>query len=544
MTMKLTLATVSLVALLTGVARADDNFANTEQSGSDNDGVVVQGPGHNNAFGRVVDAALQHGDGNRLEILQQGNFNEIGTREGGFEQRGDLNDATITQYSNRNVVGAVLQKGMGGGGADPRNTLAITQGDTFGNGGHNAIWRVKQVKRGDGGLAAGNDAELTQSGARNEIGGGAGGGVSQRGRKQLLTVTQSSDDNSIHDIGQRGRDNDATVRQEDGDHNSVGDIVQDGRHNTLALRQHGPRNNVYFVHQDGRGNDATLDFDGNNNGVGDFQGVLTGAAASLAGIGQGTVTQSLGANTLSYRVEGNRNRFGFAQEGVGNTIDGGVIGTLGNQNEIVGYQLGDGNDASFLQDGNGNETALGQSGSNNDATIDITGSFNLAGIAQLGNRNDANIDIGGNRNAVVVAQFQNKNHAQITVDGNRNFASVVQLHTAGSANWVTLDITGNDNNNPLYSGIHDFTDAALAAAGPLVPGAILQSGHGNTIDMTVGVTVASNANMFAFSQDGSGNGIVGIVDGTGNQAVVVQTGAGNFTSFIQSGNYNIIGVTQ
>jgi hypothetical protein len=297
---------------------------------------------------------------------------------------------------------------------------------------------------------------------------------------------------------------------------------------------------VTLVDQDGRGNDAALSFTGNNNGVGDFEGVLTG----LAGVGQGTVTQALGANTLSYHVEGNRNRrnrFGFAQIGGGNGMDG---GTTGDRNEIAGIQQGDGNSFDFSQQGDRNETALGQIGNDNEAVIDIVGSRNIAGVAQLGNRNQAGIDITGDGNVIAIGQAQNRNHADVTIDGSRNFAVIAQLHTPGAANRVTLNITGSDNNNPFmpHAG---FNGAALTFAGALSPGAIVQAGSGNTITMNVGQTnPASNSNLFAFAQTGDSNQIRGSTNGSFNQAVIVQDGAGNLVNFVQIGNYNIIGVSQ
>ena len=68
--------------------------------------------------------------------------------------------------------------------------------------------------------------------------------------------------------------------------------------------------------------------------------------------------------------------------------------------------------------------------------------------------------VDGNALAVANAMGAKSGSAEVTVDGNRNFALIGQEHDAGAANGVTLSISGNDNNNPFYSGIHDFTGAA------------------------------------------------------------------------------------
>jgi catechol 2,3-dioxygenase-like lactoylglutathione lyase family enzyme len=540
MTTKIVLATVSMLALtLASVAWADDNFSNVEQNGSDNDGLVTQGPGEHNRFGKPGDAALQKGSGNRLEILQEGSRNEVGTEGRGFEQYGEANRAKITQRSDRNFVGEIIQNGKGGGLAEPRNSLTIVQGDASGDG-RNTIWRVKQVKRGDGGADAGNATTIRQAGGRNEIGLATGEGVLQRGRGNTMEAAQRSDHNSIGDVLQRGQDNYVRIVQSQGNRNSIGTVRQRGSDNTLTLRQRGARNDISLVRQNGRGNDATLAFDGDGNGTGGFSGLLTGIAGMAATVGQGTVTQLLGANTLGYRVEGNHNHFGFWQEGDGNRTDGFAEG---NGNEIVLYQNGNRNGADFSQQGSGNQTALGQDGRNNYAGAFVTGSYNLTGIGQFGNSNDASIDIDGNRNIILVGQAGNRNDADAAINGNRNFALIGQIHDGRRLNSISLSVTGKDNNNPGLAS-YAFTGAALAAAGPLVPGMILQAGHANSLSMTVGANNISDRNMFAFSQTGAGNTIRGAIDGNSNQVAIVQAGNGNLAAFIQLGSNNVIGVTQ
>lgn len=108
-------------------------------------------------------------------------------------------------------------------------------------------------------------------------------------------------------------------------------------------------------------------------------------------------------------------------------------------------------------------------------------------------------------------------------------------------NMVSVNILGYDNNSSL---MFDF-DGVPLFSGRLVPGQIIQSGKGNSITMNVGLTNPSSSNnLFAFSQKGESNQILGSANGNFNQAVVVQAGVGNFTKFSQIGSYNIIGISQ
>lgn len=546
-------ATISILAFsLILPARADDNFSNIMQSGSDNDGVLVQGPGDHNSFGTAPDAATQQGARNSFDVLQQGNRNAIGGEGAGFEQAGNRNTATITQASNRNGIGELLQVDETGSSANVRNTLTVLQQ----GGAANTIGSIRQT-RTDGGffanLGAGNSATLTQGSPAA----GGGNGVttfSQSGRANTASLSQSSANNTVDTFSQDGTGNSATFSQRGGNGNVAHTVSQNGAQNVIGLT-----------------------FDGARNGADNFAPVLVGSSA-FSGFTQGNTMQDGRGNHIdSFTVTGNRNAYAFAQRSffVGNTIDGYVQGdanqfavhqngeangahlgvAAGNRNEIVisqdgvtvlGVSTGVANDGSVTIGGDRNGVMVDQFGIGNEAAATIDGNLNLLAATQDGVGNRATVVFAGNRNDVTLDQMSlgNGNIADIDVRGNANFADISQSGLFGVANSLTLAIHGDRNNAPVLGGFSGPAGSVAASAG-LMPGSIVQSGSGNTIAMAVGTTTLSaNANMFAFSQNGSGNAIAGSIVGNGNQAAVIQAGNGNITSFSQVGNDNVIGISQ
>jgi len=128
------------------------------------------------------------------------------------------------------------------------------------------------------------------------------------------------------------------------------------------------------------------------------------------------------------------------------------------------------------------------------------------------------------------------NQAQVDIAGAGNRLIISQEHTGGAgANIVTATINGDLNGGPLGAS---FTGAALASG--LQPGTIVQSGFNNAMTIKVDGT----SNLFAFSQNGSGNRLDASIAGYGNQAAVVQTGTDNYASFSQNGVGNIVSISQ
>lgn len=523
--LRLVLATVTGVATLAGVALADDNFANVEQNGSANDGVVTQGPGKFNTVGTADNvapgAALQNGSNNRLTITQTGFDNAVGTIGKGFDQTGNRNSAVIDQTSSGNSVGEVQQADRTLFGTAARNILAVTQD---GSAGQNSVGSVRQTR---------TNSVLANSQAGNSA-----------------TIVQSSNGNSLSVLEQEGWRNNAELTQKGGDGNHANRISQIGSSNT-----------------------AGLVFDGSHNGVSDFAPVQLNGVGAFAGLVQGSVTQIGSGNRIDrFVVTGDRNAFGFSQNGfVGNSIDGYAsgsdnqfgasqngtaasahIGISGNLNEIYinqdGLVLGLNNSASADVWGHGNGVGIVQYGSNNESDVRIDGDFNVVTTNQEGLNNSGSTVVAGDGNTIRLTQqggLVAGNNALVAVTGAGNFVEIYQTKSLpGAANSVDLKIHGS-NNNPLFSSFTSVASSIAASAG-LAPGRIAQTGANNSITMTVGATggAAGDNNLFAFLQNGASNTISGSVAGNGNQVVVVQDGSSNFTSFSQTGNFNVIGINQ
>ena len=500
---------------------ADDNFANVDQTGNGNSGLVTQGPGDDNLAGTGGLAVRQSGDSNILTILQSGSGNAVGTAGSGFLQTSNRNSATITQSSDGNVVGEVTQTGIAsatGGVALRRNVLVIVQEAGDGN----TIGVVTQTRGPASSAAATNSATLTQSGARNDI-----ATLIQSGHAETAIVRQDGDDNSLERLEQRGSRNLATV--------------------TLT---------------------------GSGNGGSDFHSG-TGVGGAWRGLTQGHIYQNndfflaglADANTLTLTIGGDDNSYGVSQIGTDNTISGLV--TDGDGNQLGVNQLGISNFASATVAGSDNhvfvDQALWPANVANEAAVLITGGQNGVGILQAGTNNVAGVAITGDGNLVNISQesLLLGNLAAVTIDGDDNGVALTQagnndanVAITGSRNLLvasqsglgnTLDLTiwGSDNNAAGSS----FTGPALAksllTSPVLTPGYIVQSGAANSILYNVGTSSSpSDGNRFAFSQIGDGNQIVGSTKGSGNQVVIVQAGSFNFTSFTQNGIGNIIGVSQ
>lgn len=558
------LFSTALIALMAGSALADDNFSNVVQDGADNSGVIVQGPGDRNKVGADGLAALQDGDRNTLDIEQAGSDNEVGTRGSGLNQAGNENVLVIDQTSDGNRVNQIVQ--TSGGGAVTRNSATVVQRSAAGEPADGRSTVTSLVQTHQSGPA--NDLTITQTSegpGGNTI--GIGGRASVRGG-----VTQSGGGN-------------VAVLTQTGDGNRIRESLQTGQRNALAVSQNGSDNLAEATQEGNRNGAADL------GGFDDFVGLSTS-------VSQGLVEQTGVGNTARLDLTGNRNQFGIAQIGSSNTALGRANGDanqfalsqsgdsnlgririgdrglgVSDRNLVVLNQdsgLSFGNEGRVRVDGNANEVALEQFGvgAGNFGLIDIVGDRNAVGVRQLGSNaaetflsgnantvgldqagtNDAMVGIAGNLNRVDAAQFGGLggNSLAVSISGNRNGLDIQQTNTAifgGPLNTIDVSIHGSRNNEAA-----GFTPGWTSAqmAGSLVPGQLVQIGSGNSIALDVGTSLDpnSNANLFAFSQIGNGNGIDGQIVGTSNEVAIVQAGSNNFTSFSQIGNFNSIGVNQ
>jgi len=128
------------------------------------------------------------------------------------------------------------------------------------------------------------------------------------------------------------------------------------------------------------------------------------------------------------------------------------------------------------------------------------------------------------------------NSAAIRLVGDQNVLFMEQdADSFGGTILLNVDITGNLNGGPL-----GVTFSAPLMLTSLIPGQLVQTGHDNSIT----VTVAGSQNLLAASQFGSGNVLTAAIIGHNNQAAVLQSGNGNTVTFSQNGNGNSLTVIQ
>ena len=178
---------------------AGGNDAAVRQNGNDNTVTIDQSGGTDNQFNSTgssdTSAALQDGDSNTIVATQSGDGNQIGLTGNQFDtihlvtgnvggtglnraawnvpaagydsdantgvaQIGDDNSLTVTQTSNSNVVGGVVQLTVDVG-TGQKNTLTLTQGSGDGN-------QINQVLQAAA-QGSQNTATITQTGAGNVL---------------------------------------------------------------------------------------------------------------------------------------------------------------------------------------------------------------------------------------------------------------------------------------------------------------------------------------------------------------------------------------
>ncbi|MFP4217028.1 MAG: hypothetical protein ACLFVH_13975 [Phycisphaerae bacterium] len=356
-------------ALLAGTqAPADDNAAWLEQDGTSNSAEVLQQSGSRNEAGRDDRPMQQSGAGNRLYIEQGGgNGNLVASvlQDSINSDHGNKASVTMTGAGNRLEILSQVTQGSDASGrntaelvieGDKSNTSAFTAG--LNDFALDAGAEAGTIRQGafDGGPDHGNTLDLRVEGSRTVF------GVEQIGTGNIakpLTIT--------------GDDNEFGLVQ-DGDRNKVVAGIT-GNGNILGVRQLGFENtaeifvedndNTFGVLQNGAGNLVSLNIDGNNNGQADgtgdpdaiFAGAALDAAEASSPFERGMVKQIGNSNSVTHRVTGWNNAFGFLQDG--------------SDNEIVG-----------LQDGHTNQAAVVQIGSDNATDFTQIGAFNIVGVVQ------------------------------------------------------------------------------------------------------------------------------------------------------------------
>lgn len=486
-----------------GVALADDNSIEIVQNGSTHEGSLTQ-----TGTGNVAENLTQNGVDNRLTITQSGDHNDIGTSGHGVIQTGTAssdnsraNIATVVQNSNYNSIGELVQT-TEGAHATTGNTATVTQ-DLHGL---NTIVSLEQVQ---GAHAGSNIATVTQTGTGNWL--------------ELLSQVATLNEG-----------NNTIVFEAKGDHNGVRtDGTGRGDLGTLA-RDSGAASATLMQGLDssgGAGNFIQLSLVGNYNQYG--------------------MTQLGSDNSAGVTISGLSNSFGSYQLGRHNQITTG--GIAADANDIGLRQVGESNIASVVLNNQSthNEIAVGQDGDSNHTRIELLGTGNMFGVSQTGWNHQATINATGANNLIYAIQAND-------------------VVTANLGNMLTVSILGDGNNGLSGGALRSFTGDALqfASLAPslasslvlapdlfgvigsrpsnfmLIPGALIQVGASNSIDIDVGGITTSNNNLFAVLQKGDRNSTSFTINGNFNQAIALQVGDDNVAAAYIEGNSNLVAISQ
>lgn len=488
---------------------AGGNEAAIRQEGQSNAAKINQSAGQSNQFNSTgasdTSAALQMGNGNSIDVLQEGTGNQAGLianrfnqldeiihrldgsaslnraawgipaedfdsdATSGIAQIGDNSEFTAVQKVGGNVIGGVVQLAVRPTGA-LKNTLEITQQGGSGN----EVSQVMQATSSD----KQNYASITQTGSNNKI-----AAINQIG---VNTAGATTAINSI--IANISGTNNGTSAL-------TGYALSSGA-TTSELNQFGADNSI------------TLN--------------ITGASDNNA-FGVSQTNFGGGRNTLqALTITGSNNQLGVSQD---------ADGVAGNHNQLtISSIIGDGNNIGVSQLGSNQGTIDLKTNSNN----------NQIGLSQTGT-NLASVTIfSGDGNNFDLTQEDN-NQLTINATGSSNLLKTSQSGSAaGTDNTLSATIYGNSNNSA------SFDVAGVAGATGLVAGELIQTGYGNQVTINVGSsTTNSNNNAFALTQSGNSNeAVISISEGDYNQVALLQSGNGNYSNITQIGSSNIVGVTQ
>lgn len=351
MKLKLALAATTALALMTGMAMADQNDAVSNQTGNDNSTGIVQ--------------SSTSGNGHKANSDVTGNHNTISI---------DQNSATAAHGN-----ASVLVNGDNGRGDN--NTVTLTQssfqGHTFGSGQHQtAIVDIHGDSNTINGTQKyGTDYEqnkLTVTIRGNGEGSGNAVDVNQFGNGETSTTTIWGDNNDV-DVNQGAGHNTASIYID----GNAGDDEGDG--NKVNVKQ--DHNGVSFGNGL-TGNTAQITIYGDNNNK---SLAFTGDASDLGtGLTPGSIVQSGAANLVTLNVgssgfDSSSNAFAAKQSGTLNSLTGNIFG---NHNQLVVAQSGDTNAATLLQSGDYNNAAVSQGGNTNAATVSQIGNGNATTVTQ------------------------------------------------------------------------------------------------------------------------------------------------------------------
>ncbi len=546
----------TIVAKQFGTNKAKVNQNGTEQTVQ----LFQDGAGND-----IMNLNQLNGALNKFDITQVGDFNLVTP----FNQRGDKNEAKITQTGDRNKFGRVIgdphgnnqnsfNNGLG-------NKLTIDQTDSD----NEMIFMDQEgtnntatfTQRGDF-----NFNRADQSGVNNQMtldqesyNGSASSknridNVYQSGTSNVMTVSQVGDKNRVDQIRQLNSSNNVSVIQE-GDMNTVKYLGQTGDSNTAVVTQKGSGENyVGLFTQKGNGNDATVKQDGYKNKI---------EKIYVEGAGNTTnVTQTGDRNFYGDehgRVIGDDNIINVTQSGNNNnaariTIDG------FDRNVVTISQIGSANEAASTS-----QVTMGNN--NSSSVIDVRGVDNNLSIEQIGGSNRVDqVWLYGSRNKVTFKQDGAMNKIKgVTagdysskIDGDDNKVTAEQIgnenlvvngvDVLGSDNIVTLKQDGNKNEFELKGSPFENNTVMVSQMGDDNVMTTIVRGASNMLKLNV-ETSNSKVNV---TQEGDMNKVYGMTESTyatfegqdltlnqqGNSNEILMNSKAEKVDILQTGNNN------
>jgi len=305
-----------------------------------------------NQSNEVVDAR-QSGSGNRA-VVEQGGFSGFvgGNYLEYFHQFGVENIARVVMQGSGNAVQRILQLNAHLGGSALGNKVKLSlNGENNGGTGHRGVGKFESDAAKAVSVA---QANIVQIGDYNRT------AITIAGTDNKFGAQQFGEDNDVYISigaldGKSAEDNESAVFQI-GTDNSFSHVVL-GSKNVGAARQFGDKNRL-SIEQRGNRNLAEAVLFGNRNNFegGTFTG-LAAAALSGADFKPGRLYQEGLQNTVSVRVTGNDNLFGFHQDGSYNVAESVILGA---GNQVVVAQIGDDNVVLTRQYGSGNIAIIRQ----------------------------------------------------------------------------------------------------------------------------------------------------------------------------------------
>ncbi|MGK7297347.1 MAG: hypothetical protein ACNS61_16240 [Candidatus Wenzhouxiangella sp. M2_3B_020] len=366
----------------TDAGTASGNYAEVEQTGSDNSGLLDGADDDGSVIAQGVNGdadgaqafSTQSGTNGRAQIYQGNNDGTALNVTGTINQAGDDNVASVRQ--------GVMEGEAEGSEATITQEATASSNQAF----------IRQGADGEGSISGPLSYRLSQSDYAE---------VTQRG----------GDDNEVY-IGQ-GADGFAS-------YGSVADVLQDGASNVTTINQASNESRAYITSV-GNSNEVTvdqnMDADPANNG---------------------------GVNQTSIYIGGSSNVFNVAQDGHANGIrfdqNGGVAGDF---NTINLTQAGSNHGIRGDIDGSSNMVDISQSGTDNDVLVSDHLHTGASGLMIAGDSNDIDVVQSGAYGTAEVAVTNDGNFVDITqtrvaagagsgdaatavVDGTSNTAVIVQ----------------------------------------------------------------------------------------------------------------------